>query len=223
MPVEREMSEAEYSKEVDDAIQAWKENYIYEMSLAIMESYAQYDIALHQIMGFDPMDHMSVISQSALAYAKDYGDMLEKEGATVIKGQKVPWLANLEQEMRKEVSTIISEGVKPGWTDPNDPRASEPSINDRLEVYFHKKKNHANTVARTEVGRIQNISTLNRLKEFGYKMVRVIDNEGVNSCEACKRANGQLWTIDHAMANELEHPHCVRAFSAYSGPESPKF
>ncbi|MBU7015544.1 MAG: hypothetical protein HXS43_12030, partial [Theionarchaea archaeon] len=47
--------------------------------------------------------------------------------------------------------------------------------------------------------------------------VRVLDGDG---CEECIEANGQIWTIEEAMANPLQHPNCLRDFEPHFEEET---
>jgi len=75
-------------------------------------------------------------------------------------------------------------------------------------------RSRARTIARTESGTVYNGGTLEGYAASGIGKVKVLDNEGPNSCKECARANGQVWDIDKARRNLLEHPRCVRAFRA---------
>ena len=48
---------------------------------------------------------------------------------------------------------------------------------------------------------------------YGQAGVSFVDVEdGVDHDEACAAADGQRWSLDEALANEKEHPNCVRVF-----------
>lgn len=75
-------------------------------------------------------------------------------------------------------------------------------------------RSRAMMIARTETATVYNRGAVVGYKKSGrVKRVRVQDNEGPNSCEACKRANGQVWSLARAEANPTEHPNCVRSFT----------
>lgn len=74
-------------------------------------------------------------------------------------------------------------------------------------------RSRAQTIARTETATVYNRGAVIGYKKSGrVKRVRVQDNEGPNSCQACKDANGQVWDLDKAEKNPTEHPNCVRSF-----------
>lgn len=88
-------------------------------------------------------------------------------------------------------------------------------------------RSRARTIARTESGMVYNLGSLEGYRQSGITKVKVLDNEGPNSCKECARVNGQTWDIDKAIAEPLEHPNCVRAFrpivsSRYGGRVRPE-
>ena len=199
-------------KELDRIFYEWKVQIARELTVEAYQAYMDAEMSIHEVYGLEiGPDNFNLISDAAKAYSKEYERILVEEGATVIKGEKVPWMAEMERAEREKVGRIIDESI-----------ANGEHIKDtgkKLDDHFTGRKNRAALIARTEVGRIANISTLRRYKEWGYTMVNVLDNEGPNSCDECKRANGQVWTIEKAMANELEHKSCVRAFSVHINEE----
>jgi SPP1 gp7 family putative phage head morphogenesis protein len=212
--------------EIRQATEEWKEDYIEILTLAAYESYLDGMIDADEILGMprgpdgkllDPDKYFNVISEAAMDYSKSYGQILREEGSTVMKGEKVPWLATLEETQRNRIHQIINDGIAEGLPtgvkESADGKYPKGSIAEQLQGYFNDRKSHASTVARTEVARIQNISSLERWKDRGYSQVKVLDGNGVNSCEACNEVNGQTWTLESALERELEHPNCYRAFS----------
>jgi len=76
------------------------------------------------------------------------------------------------------------------------------------------KQSRAEKIARTETGFAYNSGSLLGYQANGVRHVKVMDDEGPNSCDACREANGQIWDIEFAINNPLQHPSCVRAFAA---------
>jgi HK97 family phage portal protein len=70
----------------------------------------------------------------------------------------------------------------------------------------------AKTIARTELGTAQNAVTTQRYGANGVSLVGVLDNGDADDDDACKIANGQIWTLEYANNNALEHPNCTRCF-----------
>jgi len=195
---------------VDD----WRKEYVRAMTVHVYYAHVAGDAEAYRAIQ-EPADWM-VINSAAKEYSTWYGQTLEEEGGSYIKGQFIPWLDNLEADGRSEVARIIDEGLREGL--PTGVRESgkgtypKGSIAAQLQDYFDERKSHAATVARTEIGRIQNVSKLDRWDERGWEVVQVQDGDGANPCEECTAQNGEVWTLEYAQGNELEHPNCVRNF-----------
>lgn len=71
----------------------------------------------------------------------------------------------------------------------------------------------AERVARTETGMAYNLSGIDSYRAGGIDKVHVYDGD---SDEECADADGQVWTLDEADDNPLEHPNCVRAFGPFT-------
>jgi hypothetical protein len=65
-------------------------------------------------------------------------------------------------------------------------------------------------IARTETAIGVNHGQLIGYAAAGFDKVEVSDGDGDDECAA---ADGQIWTIDEAMANPIAHPNCTRSFS----------
>ena len=86
------------------------------------------------------------------------------------------------------------------------------TLKDRLGRKI-QPESYARGTLRSASGTLLNNGTLETAVSLGSPAVRVHDNEGPNSCEPCKIADGEHWSLEYAMANVLEHVNCVRAFS----------
>lgn len=163
--------------------------------------------------GFDPETEDPI----AYRYAQEYRKLLEEEGATVINGQKNYWFRDSTEQAKQDVLRILEEGIaagKPlGIKERKKGGYAADTIAAELQPYFRRMRSHASMVARTEVGRLQNVGTIRTYQAHDIEEVLVIDDEGPNSCIPCKVANRQVWTTEYAMAHELEHPNCVRRFA----------
>ena len=80
-------------------------------------------------------------------------------------------------------------------------------------------KGRAETIARTEIGTAQQVTTYHRYKFSGADGVIVFDNGFDNSHPTCTQLDGTVQTLDWAKDNPLQHPNCVRAFGAWFNPE----
>lgn len=83
-------------------------------------------------------------------------------------------------------------------------------IKDILKNNYQFSEQRAEVIARTESGIAYNVGFCQVGKESGMvKGVLVHDGDG---CEICAEANGQIWSLDEAIANPIEHPNCKREF-----------
>lgn len=201
---------------IDDMITNMQKNIIAALERASGRASARgYANALAQLR---IMPTANQISTPATLYAQQYGEMLREQGGSMIKGEFVPWLKDSGKTERQSIYDIIQKGIdegKPtGYNERKKGGYPDGTIAHDLEQYFNERRSHASTVAITEVGRIKNQSTLNAYKDHGVGKVKILDGGGPTSCEKCDQLNGQVVTVEWAMENELEHPHCVRAYEA---------
>lgn len=66
------------------------------------------------------------------------------------------------------------------------------------------------TIARTETAIAYNTGTIAAYRQNGIEWVEVSDGDGDEECAA---ADGQMWTLEDALANPIAHPNCVRSFA----------
>jgi hypothetical protein len=69
----------------------------------------------------------------------------------------------------------------------------------------------ADRIARAETSIAYNHGTVFGYKQSGVSKVLVLDGDDFD--DACREANGQIWTLAKALANPIEHPGCERGFS----------
>lgn len=156
----------------------------------------------------------NLVQQEALEFGKGYRALLKKKGASIIRGKEIPWLAEQKKSTRDSVFQVIQNGLKEGKSvaDIGGKRGVPGTIaHDLKELVIREKDFEYVRIARTETARIQNQGTLNRYDKNNITHVNVIDGDG---CDECIAANGQVWTVAYSRTHELEHPNCVRAFSA---------
>ena len=201
-------------KEIDKAM----DNYYRDIAMVArnnaVRSYVAGDIIAHRVLGLDIS--FNLIQKEALEYSKGYGKLLYREGATIIRGKKVPWLKDSTTRTRERVFTIIRDGLEEGKpvAQIGGKRIVPGTIaHDLRTTLIREREFEYVRIARTEVGRIQNQGTLTRYAINDVTEVDVLDDEGPNSCDACREINGQRWTLEYARTHELEHPNCVRAFT----------
>jgi HK97 family phage portal protein len=84
---------------------------------------------------------------------------------------------------------------------------AEAAVREAISVW---RDPQAETIALTEAVHAFNEGTLVVAELTGAEQVYVID--GDENDQPCIDANGQVWAIEHARQNRLEHPRCRRAF-----------
>lgn len=119
-----------------------------------------------------------------------------------------------------KLRTALQHGNEQGWSIDDLVRGDEtqPGIGD-IVTQTYKRRDEA--IARTELGRSQNIVAHGRYEAAGVEHVLVFDNGFENSHEFCKRVDGNVVTVEWMRRNPLQHPNCVRAFGPlfnYTGP-----
>jgi SPP1 gp7 family putative phage head morphogenesis protein len=220
--LEAEEMKDETWRKIEEAQRAYHDELIAELTVQMYEAYfwGDYGTWAESNLKID-RSNFEKISADSKAYAEQWGKMLSEQGGSMINGEFKPWLWEYEEEDRAKITKIINDGLAEGHQTGIKERVKggypEGTIAKDLEPYFGEHKSHATMVARTEVARIQNIGAITRMKKNGFTHVKVHDGsvEGgsVEGCDRCREVDGQIWTIEEAEANELEHPNCVRAFS----------
>ena len=155
----------------------------------------------------------NLVQEEAMLYGQKYRTLLRTEGASIIKGKKIPWLAEQVEATRDEVYQIIEAGLKEGKpvADIGGKRGVPGTIaHDLKETMIRDADYKYVRIARSEHARIQNQGALTRFEKNGIVEVEVAD--GMDFDEACAMANGQIWTLAYARRNETEHPNCTRTF-----------
>ena len=107
----------------------------------------------------------------------------------------------IRDQVRKKVVQAIEEGLSAG------------ELRATLEQFFSDIPTRALMVARTETGFAYNRGALDNYREAEVTHVEVMDGGTEGSCEVCDALDGEVWTIEEAQSNPLEHPNCTRAFS----------
>lgn len=107
----------------------------------------------------------------------------------------------------KSFKNDLAEKIKAARTEDASLASVQQAIQAAVAEWSEK---HAPTVALTEATRGYNESTLAVVESAGGTHVLVSD--GKDDDEPCIEADGQVWTLDQARENILEHPNCRRAF-----------
>ena len=199
------------------AIEAAMDEYQRDIATALRNNAARAHIAgdlkAHKLLNIGIS--FDLVQKEALEYSKLYGEVLYREGASVIQGKKIPWLKEHTGRTRERVFKTIRDGLKDGKpvSEIGGIKIGKGTIAYDLKQIAGMEDRSVVGIARTEVARISNQGALTRYDKNNVTGVDVLDNEGPNSCDACIEANGQRWTLAYARTHELEHPNCVRAFT----------
>jgi hypothetical protein len=121
-------------------------------------------------------------------------------------GQAAQSVVGITEETRSQIATIMAHGRESGWS------VAQYAGAIRESGAFSASR--AETIARTELGRADNLGAMERYERGGVERVEVLDGDFDAECAS---AHGQIWTLDEARANPLEHPRCVRSFAPVIG------
>lgn len=115
---------------------------------------------------------------------------------------------------------VVSDRLQMGWTpqqilDGGGPIPPEfeglrrPGLREILgdEDY----RGQAETIVRTESAYSRAETEVQAYAEQGIRFVRVED--GIEWDAPCIEANGQVWTVEEAASNPVQHPRCTRSFT----------
>lgn len=150
-----------------------------------------------------------LVQQEAIQYGKKYSALLKKEGATIIKGEKIAWLRDSTAHTRADVAKIINDGLKQGKPVAHigGKRLVPGTIAHDLQQTLIREKDYEYVrIARTEVGTIQAQAAKERYKANDVKKVKWLC--GGNPCEICQQYCDKEYNIDEA-PELLIHPNCT--------------
>lgn len=135
-------------------------------------------------------------------------------------------VVGIVETTRKELADAVDEARKRGYTvkQLRDGVAAGDFTGDRADETFTGLRDlmqswadvpggesRAGLIARTELGYANNLTSNAAYRDSGIvEQVQVFDGDGDEGCAA---ADGQIWSLDEADANPLEHPNCQRAFA----------
>jgi hypothetical protein len=121
-------------------------------------------------------------------------------------------IRGVDEVTQRRVGRIVSGAL-------STPAVSATEIRTSLRTAFaDMSAERADLIARTELATAANAGALSGYRETGRAAVGVSD--GVEFDEECRIANGQIWSLDYAMANLVEHPDCSRSFDPISDEEA---
>ena len=171
------------------------------------------DVGAYKALGISIS--FDLVQKEALAYSKDYGSLLYREGASVIQEstppygyKKIAWLKESTGRTREKVFKTINEGLKSGkpTTLIGGKKLGKGTIAYDLKQMLIRDKDYEYIrIARSEVGRIQIEGSKARYKANGIKKIERLC--GSNPCPACAELCGKIFDINEAPG--LLHPNCV--------------
>lgn len=130
-------------------------------------------------------------------------DLASREAIEFIRDYSTPFMLNFCEETRRDIIDVVQQGILK--------ESSTANIVRELETLIDSSIPYLKMVARTESRRAFLSGALKRYERYTNR-VRVLDGNG---CQECVKANGQIWTIEEAKANLLQHPNCLRDFVPY--------
>ena len=207
--------EKKTKKAVDKAIDVYEAALISELTKNAIEAHIAGDLVASSLLKI-PIAR-NIVQQESLVYGKTYSKLLREKGASIIQGKEIPWLSEHTEHTRQQAYNIIEQGLKEGKpvADIGGKRGAPGTIADDLKQLGIRDKDYEYVrIARTESARIQNQGTLNRYVKNNITHVLVHDGGQESSCEICNELGGSVWTVEYSQTHELEHPGCIRSFSA---------
>jgi hypothetical protein len=126
-------------------------------------------------------------------------DYVMARGAALVTG--------IDDTTRDRLNSFIARTVDgPGF----DTYTSAAFRSDIAAYVTQTYEGRADTIARTESALAANAGNLAayRANDTHYVMV----HDGTDYDDECAAADGQIWTVDDADANSIEHPNCGRSF-----------
>ena len=184
-------------KALDNSIDNYQSNLIDATTESAVRAHIMGDILAHNELGL-PILEMKVQAE-ALEFGKEFKKLLVDDGASIVQGKKIAWLADNTEATRLQVFDTVEAGLKEF--------KSIPEISkDLSQLAIRDKRYQYNRIARTTTGQIQNKGAINRYKKNGITHVNVHDGDDDPGCAA---ANGAVWDVNFAYNHELEHPNCL--------------
>jgi osmotically-inducible protein OsmY len=135
-------------------------------------------------------------------------DLSNTRAAAYARARAAELVAGVDGVTHDQVTTMLRDLLGTGLEDAS---VSQADIAAAIEDLFAGMTGErAGTIARTELGFAGNRGTIGAGRDTGAIAARVSD--GTESDQECQDADGQLWTLDQADENALEHPNCGRSF-----------
>lgn len=163
------------------------------------------DLSAHKLL--DIGVSFDLVQKEALDYSKPYGELLYREGASVIQGKKIPWLKDRTGQTRENVFKTIKDGLKEGKpvSEIGGKKLGKGTIAYDLKQIMQTEDSGMVRIARTEVARIQSAGSMTRYKANNVKKIKILC--AADPCEICTPYCNQIINFDDAPEIPL-HPNC---------------
>ncbi len=158
--------------------------------------------------GLTPSDLESVapeLAPGAVRGLAGRGLVSANQRATEYAGQRAADLVvDLADTTRRALNRMITGAIKDGL--------SRKELAEKIGGAFGFSDARADLIARTESATAWNVGVVTALQDAGEDFVFVTDGDEFD--EACIEigSEGQIWTVEEALDNPLEHPNCLRQF-----------
>lgn len=198
------------AKEIEKAMNEYYRDIAIVARNNAAKSHIAGDLAAHELLGINIS--FNLVQKEALEYAKGYGKLLTEEGASMIQGDKVPWLKDHTKKTRKDIFTTIRDGLKGGKpvSEIGGKKLGEGTIAYDLKQIMATEDSGMVRIARTEVARIQSAGSMTRYKANNVKRIMILC--AADPCEICIPYCNQI--MDFSEVPELPiHPNCRCAYS----------
>lgn len=131
-------------------------------------------------------------------------------------GEKV---VKINETTRSAIAEVVDEGVRRGYTIQQIANGfADENFKGIQGVFDAATSVRAETIARSETAMLYNAAAGASYRAAGVEKVQVFDGTGD---AGCADAAGQVWTLDYADGNPIEHPNCVRAFAPVAPATNP--
>jgi hypothetical protein len=135
-------------------------------------------------------------------------DLSNERAAAYARARAAELVADVDNVTHERVETMLRDLL---GADLEDASVTQADISAAIsDLFAGMSTDRADTIARTELGFAANHGTVAAGRDTGAVGARVTD--GTESDTECQEADGQLWTLEEADINALEHPSCGRSF-----------
>ena len=194
------------AKEIEKAMNTYYRGIAIVARNNVARSHIAGDLAAHELLGINIS--FNLVQQEALEYAKGYGKLLTDEGASIIQGDKVPWLKDHTKKTRKDIFTTIRDGLKDGKpvSEIGGKKLGEGTIAYDLKQIMATEDSGMVRIARTEVARVQSAGSMARYKANDIKKLKWLC--GGDPCPICAQYCNRIFDINDIPEIPV-HPNCT--------------